>query len=483
MTATERRGAVAIFAAALILMGSLHSSNTSWNVNSRMGLVFAVVERGSFSIDGYDEEHEAFPTMDKAFYNGHHYSDKAIGVSLLGIPVYAAMLAVSGVTGYEWPLQLKIYGIRMMTASVPAAIALALLWLMMVRESMPSARAFVAVAAVFCGSWWLGYSTLAMPYAPGIAACLGAIALTLYPWRGRISHGSSAAIGGLCGFALICDLTFALMVLPIVAIFVVVMWQYPRRQGMTQAAIAAAMGLVPLGLYFGYTYLIFGRPTIPYHYIALPLFREGMQQGFLGIGWPRLGAAWFLTIHPYRGLFFWSPWLLLALIGCGVATRRAGTERLWGWMGLWSFASYLALASGYYMWWGGWAMGPRLMSPMLAAVPMGLVPLLRRDRSTVWWWMFVVATVVSIALCLPVSFINPQVEEGNTFAALRWAAAGDALDVPQFRLLSSYYSGAWFQGLIPRHFFLRILPLAAFVAACCILVLAARRTQSSTAHG
>ena len=86
MTATERRGAVAIFAAALILMGSLHSSNTSWNVNSRMGLVFAVVERGSFSIDGYDEEHEAFPTMDKAFYNGHHYSDKAIGVSLLGIP-------------------------------------------------------------------------------------------------------------------------------------------------------------------------------------------------------------------------------------------------------------------------------------------------------------------------------------------------------------------------------------------------------------
>ena len=81
-TAAERRGAIAVAAAALILMGSVHSSNTSWNVNARMALVFAIVEHGTFAIDGYDGEHDAFPTMDKAAYNGHFYSDKAIGVSL-----------------------------------------------------------------------------------------------------------------------------------------------------------------------------------------------------------------------------------------------------------------------------------------------------------------------------------------------------------------------------------------------------------------
>src|SRR5262245_58050541 len=177
LSAAERRGAAAIALAALILMGSVHSANTSWNVNARMATVFAIVERGTFAIDGYDGDNDALPTMDKAFFNGHHYSDKAIGVSLLGIPVYAAMQAVSALTGIEWHLQLKIYVIRMAVASVPAAIALALLWLIMTREGMPPRRAFLAVAAVFCGSWWFGYSTLAMPYAPGIAASLAAIAM------------------------------------------------------------------------------------------------------------------------------------------------------------------------------------------------------------------------------------------------------------------------------------------------------------------
>jgi hypothetical protein len=477
-TAAEKRGVIAVAAAALILMGSVHSSNTSWNVNARMALVFAFVERGTFAIDGYDGEHDAFPTMDKAAYNGHHYSDKAIGVSLLGVPVYAAIRAVTAVTGIEWHLQLKIYAIRLLTTSIPAAIALAMLWLMMVREAMPPERAFLAVAAVFCGSWWFGYSTLAMPYAHGIAATLGAVLLTLYPRGGRIAARAAAGIGFLCGLTVIFDLTFALMVLPVMVIFLMTVRAYPRPQAMRLAAVAAAAGVVPLAIYFAYIYAIFERLTIPYYYIVVPLFREGTQQGFLGIGWPQPGAAWFLTVHPYRGVFFWAPWMILALIGCVMATRRTGTARLWGWMGLWGFASYLALASGYYMWWGGWSMGARLMSPMLASVPMGLAELLRRDRSKGWWWTFVAASVVSIALCLPVSIINPQVEEGNTYERLRWAQIGDSLDVPQFRYLKMVYSGEWFGDQIPVPLFMRVLPFAAFVAAGGILLAAAKRSRS-----
>jgi hypothetical protein len=480
LSAAERRGATAIAAAALILMGSVHSSNTSWNVNSRMGTVFAVVERGTFAIDGYDEDNDALPTMDKAFFNGHHYSDKAIGVSLLGIPVYAAMQAVGALTGVEWHLQLKIYVIRMAVASVPAAIALALLWLIMTREGMPPRRAFLAVAAVFCGSWWFGYSTLAMPYAPGIAALVAAIAMLWYPVHGRLTTLSSWAIGALCGFALLCDLTFALMVAPIVVMFLMEIARYPQPTAMKFAASGAIAGAIMMVLYVGHTYLIFGKPTIPYYYIVVPLFREGTQQGFLGISWPRVGPAWFLTFHPYRGVFFWAPWMLLTLVGCVLALRRAGRARVLGVAGIWAFVAYLAMASGYYMWWGGWSMGARLMSPMLAALPLGLIEILRPGRSDAWWWSFVAASAVSIVLCLPVSFINPQVEEGNTYPRLRYAQVGDSLDVPQYRYLKMWYGGEFmFQDRVPRRLVMRFLPIGAFIVAGVLLARAAARYPSS----
>ena len=61
-SSSERTAALAIFAAAMIVMGTVHSSNTSWNVNSRMALVLAVVERGTFAMT------EGRPTTAMASY-------------------------------------------------------------------------------------------------------------------------------------------------------------------------------------------------------------------------------------------------------------------------------------------------------------------------------------------------------------------------------------------------------------------------------
>ena len=47
-------------------MGSFHQTGTGWNVNSRMALVFAIVDRGTFAIDAYDSPDQALATMDKA---------------------------------------------------------------------------------------------------------------------------------------------------------------------------------------------------------------------------------------------------------------------------------------------------------------------------------------------------------------------------------------------------------------------------------
>src|SRR5262245_55496463 len=110
--------ATGLFVSALIVMGAVHSSNTSWNVNSRMALVFAGVDRGTFVVGDYLRDAGLLPSGDKAEFDGRIYSDKAVGVSLVCLPIYAAMQGVARLFGFEWGLQLKLYVLRIASASI-----------------------------------------------------------------------------------------------------------------------------------------------------------------------------------------------------------------------------------------------------------------------------------------------------------------------------------------------------------------------------
>ncbi len=460
---TARTGTKAITVASLLVLGTLHSWDSSWNTNSRMALVFAVVDRGTLAIDGYEGPHDILPTMDKAAINNHYYSDKVIGVSLLAVPVYAAMQAVAATFGFEWGLVWKLYALRMASASIPAVIALALLWRLMVRVGAVPGRALFAVWLAFLGSSWFGYSTTVMPYSAGIAAILAATYLELYG-EGR-THRQAVAIGGLLGFAIICDFIFGLMVLAIAVVFLARLRDLPVRFAIARVTLAAAGAAVPLGLLAWYCLTVFGELTIPYRYEVVTEFREGMAQGFMGITTPRLGPAWFLTVHPYRGMFFWSPWTLLALVGCVMGTQHTG--------------AYLLFNSAYYMWWGGWAMSARLMLPMMASLPMGLAEICRPERSVAWWRGLVAAGVVSVALSAPVSVISPQLDQGHTNQALRAATIATPLGVPQVGPLREFYTGSWFVSKRRRLVLIRALPLATITIGSLILVMAARRIARS----
>ncbi len=74
-----------------------------WNIASRLDLVKAIVEEKRLTIDSYHDS--VFYTGDKAFVNGHYYSDKAIGASLLGALVY---LPIHGLIRQSLPAQLFI---------------------------------------------------------------------------------------------------------------------------------------------------------------------------------------------------------------------------------------------------------------------------------------------------------------------------------------------------------------------------------------
>ena len=207
-----------------------------------------------------------------------------------------------------------------------------------------------------------------------------------------------------------------------------------------------------------------------------------MSKGLMGMTRPRLSFAWFLTFHPYRGVFFWSPWVLLALAGCVLGTRSTGDRRVFGWMGLWAFTSALLMNSSYYMWWGGFSMGARLMLPMMAAVPLGLGEVCRRERSSIWWWALVCTGVISCVLTIPLVLTDPQMPQIEDTDRLLEVSLTSALRVPQFEYLRMYYVGEWFRGAGSRDHLLRVLPLVAIAFAAAILVRIAGRLPRYPEH-
>jgi hypothetical protein len=55
-----------------------------WNQNSRFALVRAITNEHSVRIDPFQKA-----TGDKAFFEGHYYSDKAPGLALTAVPIVA----------------------------------------------------------------------------------------------------------------------------------------------------------------------------------------------------------------------------------------------------------------------------------------------------------------------------------------------------------------------------------------------------------
>src|SRR5947209_7071706 len=90
----RRRDAVIVFVFSLLIFAYFMPQWADWNIDSRLDLVHAIVDRHTLSIDGFH-----YNTWDKAVYKGHFYSDKAPGTAMLGVPVYALFVAAHRVPG------------------------------------------------------------------------------------------------------------------------------------------------------------------------------------------------------------------------------------------------------------------------------------------------------------------------------------------------------------------------------------------------
>ena len=438
------RAALFLFLAVVASAACVHHPVAGWNVNTRLNLVFAIVDMGTFSIDAYHDL-EPYATNDKAFYDGRFYCDKIIGVSLLGLPVYAALRGAGSLVGWFPDYHVAHYAMRLVAVSVPAGIALVLLWKLMLLCGAEPRRALLACAFTFWGSMHFGYATLFMPYAPAICLAQGALLLCVAP--GRFTLARAGWCGFLCGASLLQELLFGPVVLLVGVAFIARCLR--RDEAITWPGVAARVGVgaiagaLPLLLFVAYSIHIFDKPVIPYEYEHDEGMRRSMQHGIMGIERPNPTTLWFLTVHPFRGLFFWTPVMLCAFAGAAMLAREKG-DRLLGWLALASGVIYLYITMSYYMWWGGWAMGSRHLLPAFAMLPVGLAALCR-DQSRVGWWLVVVLGAVGVVLSLPVALVDPQVPTGTNLQNIFALRVGDNPPITQFHFWRAFMSLQFFR--------------------------------------
>jgi hypothetical protein len=414
MTARQQRTA-AVLGVTLFLSYAYFYPAGGWNQNSRFALIRAVLERGTLRIDAYQ-----LHTGDRAFWRGHYYTDKAPGASLLALaPVQAARLVsrAAGVDPASFPgIAWTSYVAAVVTSGIFTVIAALCVFRLSLRWGATTGAALFAASAYGLSTPAWAYATLFMGHGQ-TAGCLmlALVAADLLgdgPVRERLRLASFIGLAG--GWAVVTEFQAA-----IPAIFIGLLAIVRARDAeervvgpvIMRIATGIAIAAVPLLVY---NTLAFGSP---FHlgYSSEEGFKE-LQTGFFGITYPSLWKIRELLFGAYRGLLPLSPLMAAVPVGLTLLGRkgRGGPALVAGAIGLY----YLLLNASYFYWEGGWAFGPRQMTTALPFLALGLAPLWDLGRPALrgllvagWIWGVAVTLVgVSTTPQPPASFKAPMRE-------------------------------------------------------------------------
>jgi hypothetical protein len=119
------------------------------------------------------------------------------------------------------------------------------------------------------------------------------------------------------------------------------------------------LGTLPLIVLMAvYQGLCFGSPFRTAVEASTPFTQRGFLFGVITI--PSTDALYGITFSPYRGLFFVSPVLLMAIFGFAAMKRN---YEFWSLVAI--IATFILTIASFNGWNGGWAFGPRYLTPIV----------------------------------------------------------------------------------------------------------------------
>lgn len=351
----------------------------SWEFNPnnavRMFATLSLVEQGDATIDEF-----APLTIDKARFGDHYYSDKAPGMTVLGIPAVVLADRLSGqrasdsIPGFEnrdFNLFLKIR-IRLVAASICAvlsALAAMLLYDLVRRITGDGEAGAVAAVAYGLGTTVWGWSTTIFGHAP-VAALL--LIATWAVWRGTGPEraGRHAVVAGLAlGWAVLIEHSALIAGLPVAGFALWRLRDLPRGAAVRTVATTLAAGSTALVVLLAYNLIAFGTP-FRLGYSGVTDF-AGMQEGLFGLTYPKPYVLFELILGERRGILWVAPILIVAPFGLAMLVRDRATRAV-GWLAVAGAVVPFLINASYFYWDGGNATGPRHALPAVGFLCIGI---------------------------------------------------------------------------------------------------------------
>ncbi|RJP58138.1 MAG: hypothetical protein C4541_08905 [Candidatus Auribacter fodinae] len=410
-----KRFYVLISVLALCVIYFQHSFKNAPNPNefSRLYQIRAIVENHTLAIDSMISRYGHL--MDKSHFNGHFYSDKSFGMTLLCLPFYFVYHLFFGICGNSGVMK---YLLSIACAAIPNILFVIMLYIRYIRARALRSFRLLMLCGYCLGTISFVYSTLLYSHVTG-AALLGIIFMMLDNRDRTINPLSALLIGMGLGLACIIEYPMLLICIWLGLFFLYRVFTERMDNKILSCILVITGGLISGSVQMLVNYLSFGSPfsTGYAHKYAIDQ-TVYHSTGFFGVAHPSFESVWGITFSAARGMFYFSPILLLAIPAL-VSLFRHNSPQSKIRAGVLSgiILTYSLFASSVVDWRGGWTTGPRYYLP---AIPFMLIAIISRPwfvflKRRRWFpvlpVLFMTALVWSVIHCVAVASAYPFIPE------------------------------------------------------------------------
>jgi hypothetical protein len=208
------------------------------------------------------------------------------------------------------------------------------------------------------------------------AACLFLAFYLLFQNQGSLQTGALIGAGVLMGYSVITEYPTLLIVV------ILFTYAFSRLKDKRRIGWVMLPGALIAAGWMTYNTAVFGGP-LELGYAHSELWTEQHQTGFMSMTSPRWKSIWGITFSPFRGLFVLSPVMLLAIPGFILWYRSKEYRPEWI-VALTSVGAMFLFNASSIMWWGGYAVGPRYILPMMPFLALPLIFVFRVWLGRIW---------------------------------------------------------------------------------------------------
>jgi len=337
------------------------------NENVRFYMTAAIVEEGTYAID--TQRARWGWVNDAGVRDGKHYSVKAPGASLLGVPGYWPYHAWCKARNEPLDRMTALWVCRVTASVLPMLLFLFFLHRFLGRLTAHPILRDATFVSIALGSLLYAYALLLVSHThSAIAACAALMCLVeerpLTRWRALLAGFFAASV--------------TLFEYPGMMASVPLTLYAAWRGGFVRMPFVAAGCLPPVLAMMHFQWRAWGNPLTPGHrFLENQAYRALSEEGFFGATGFHLDAALGLLFDPGYGLFALTPLLLVAPFGARIALRQRSLRAP-------AVAALFACVLSYLLictmnnWRGGWTVGPRYLA---VTVPLlGFLALIALDR-------------------------------------------------------------------------------------------------------